>query len=181
MARKLSAVKSIPQHVEMYWPTLQALKEMGGSGTIQELDDRVIRLAGYSEELQSILHQGGPQTEIAYRLAWVRTHLRVVGAVDKSGRGIWVITDLGRSLKQADMAAIPAQLRKKKPLAAEDDNASYPKTGENVIVGVEGRAPQVAFLSGIEMDVRRPKIGKLLRDVAREDVPIGARIRSADQ
>jgi restriction system protein len=81
MSVGIRSVSSIPAHVEMYWPTLQALKDMGGSGTIQEIDERVTRIAGFTEAQQSILHQGGPQTEIAYRLAWVRTHLKLLGAI----------------------------------------------------------------------------------------------------
>jgi restriction system protein len=102
---------SIPAHVNFYWPMLQALKEMGGSGSIQEIDDRVIRLARLSESQQAVLHQGGPQSEVAYRLAWVRTHLRLVGAIENSGRGVWALTDYGRTLTESDMAGIPSKLR----------------------------------------------------------------------
>lgn len=95
----------------MYWPTLRSLKDLGGSGTIQEIDDKVIRLAGYSEDQQSVLHKRGPQTEISYRLAWVRTHLKMIKAIENSSRGVWAISDRGRSLRELDMASIPSQLR----------------------------------------------------------------------
>ncbi len=105
------AVK-IPSHVEMYWPTLQALDQLGGSASIQEIDESVIRIAGYSEAQQSSIHRGGPQTELAYRLAWVRTHLRLVGAIENSRRGIWAITEYGRSLGLSDMSDLAARLRR---------------------------------------------------------------------
>ncbi len=111
MDNRTTAVK-IPQHVEMYWPTLQALDQLGGSASIQEIDERVIRIAGYGEAQQSSLHLSGPQTELAYRLAWVRTHLRLIGAIENSRRGIWAITGYGRSLGPSEMAAIPARLRR---------------------------------------------------------------------
>ena len=53
------------------------------------------------------------------------------------------------------------------------------RTGEMVIIEAEGRPPLEALLAGIEFDIPRPKVGILLRDVTPEDVPIGARIRSA--
>jgi restriction system protein len=57
----------------MLWPTLSAIKQLGDSGTKQELEDRAIELAGYSEAQQGLLHGDGPPTEIRYRLAWART------------------------------------------------------------------------------------------------------------
>jgi translation elongation factor EF-Tu-like GTPase len=56
-----------------------------------------------------------------------------------------------------------------------------PIAGETVILEAEGRPPLKAFLSGVEMGPRPPKTGILLRDVAPDDVPIGATIRSAER
>src|SRR5579859_2635083 len=95
--------KGVPQSREMCWPVLQALVEIGGSGRIREIDERVAVIAGYDEEMQSILHQGGPQTEIAYRLAWARTKLKGLRAVENSSHGVWSITDHGRSLREGDL------------------------------------------------------------------------------
>ena len=101
----------IPPYDKMLWPTLQALKALGNSGSNQEIEDRAFELAGYAEEQLSVLHGDGPQTEVRYRMAWARTYLKAVGALTNSGRGVWSITDYGRSLSEADMAGIPAQVR----------------------------------------------------------------------
>jgi restriction system protein len=37
-----------------------------------------------------------PRTEIAYRLAWCRTYLKYVAALDNSSRGVWSVTEEGR-------------------------------------------------------------------------------------
>lgn len=57
--------------------------------------------------------------------------------------------------------------------------SGYPQTGETLIIEVEGRPPVEALLSAVEMGVRPPKIAILLHNVAPDDVPVGARIRSA--
>ncbi|MDQ2784136.1 MAG: restriction endonuclease [Chloroflexota bacterium] len=103
---------NVPAYHEMLWPTLQALKQMGGSGTIQEIMDSVIEREGYTEAQQRVIHGKGPGTEISYRLPWARTYLKIVGAVENSSRGVWTITDLGRGLSKADMEAIPTTVRK---------------------------------------------------------------------
>ena len=61
---------SIPPYHQMLWPTLQALKALGNSGSISEIADKAIEIAGYTEEQLGVLHGDGPQTEIHYRLAW---------------------------------------------------------------------------------------------------------------
>ena len=60
-------------------PTLQALKLLGGSGTIEEIYNKVTEIVGLSNEQLEILHDParGGQTEVEYRLAWSRTYLKI--------------------------------------------------------------------------------------------------------
>jgi restriction system protein len=102
---------SVPTFVKIMRPALQALAEGGGSASNQELLDRVIQVMGISDEVQAVLHIDGPTTEVAYRLAWAKTYLKAVGALDNSKRGIWSITAVGRALTDADIAEIPAKVR----------------------------------------------------------------------
>lgn len=101
----------VPRFDQMLWPTLQALKALGGSGSNQEIEDKAIEVAGYSETQLSVLHNDGPNIEIRYRMAWARSYLKVVGALENSARSVWSITDYGRNLTESDMAAIPSQAR----------------------------------------------------------------------
>lgn len=94
---------TIPSHRTMLWPTLQAVTLLGGSAGLSEINEKAIELQGFSEEQQSVLHGSGPRTEIEYRLAWARTHLKAIGALDNSVRGVWSVTDMGRSLDQQEV------------------------------------------------------------------------------
>lgn len=96
MIRVPNAKVNVPAYHKMLWPTLQALKQMGGSGTVQEIMDRVIEIEGYSEAQQSVIYGKGPGTEIGYRLPWARTYLKTLVpsriVVAASGRSpIWVV------------------------------------------------------------------------------------------
>ncbi|MBD2634671.1 restriction endonuclease [Limnothrix sp. FACHB-881] len=88
----------LPKHDQMYASTIEALKLLGGSGTIQEIYDQVCELEGFTEEQQNILHKNGPQTLIAYRLAWTRTYLKNYGAIESNERGNWSLTATGWQL-----------------------------------------------------------------------------------
>lgn len=105
----------VPSYSVLLWPTLRAVREMGDSGTIEEIVEKVIELEGFTEEQQSVLHGDGPRTELEYRLAWARTYLKGMGALDNSERGIWSTTELGRTMTAADVttrhSAYKAQLR----------------------------------------------------------------------
>jgi restriction system protein len=101
----------IPTDVQLYWPTLQAINALGGSATIREIEAKVAEIEGFSEDQLSVLHRGGPQTEINYRLAWARTYLKAARALENSARGVWAITDEGRGLTEPDMQNVPPRAR----------------------------------------------------------------------
>jgi restriction system protein len=95
----------------MLWPTLQALKLLGDSASIAEIEDKVIEITGLSEEQLQERHGDGPQTEVQYRLAWARTYLKKVDAVTNTNRGVWAITEAGTRLNSDDMVDIPGRVR----------------------------------------------------------------------
>lgn len=88
----------VPQYHEMLWPVLQAVAELGGSASIGEIVETVVKREGFSDEQQAILHNEGPETEIGYRLAWARTYLKAMGLLSNSTRGVWALTDTGTAL-----------------------------------------------------------------------------------
>jgi restriction system protein len=106
MAEETATDVTIPPYHQMFWSTLQAIKSLGDSGTNQEIEDRAIEIAGYTEEQQAVVHGDGPKSEIRYRMAWARTYLKTVGALENSARGVWSITDYGKALVPEDMEGI---------------------------------------------------------------------------
>lgn len=85
----------IPKYSDLLLPTLRAVSELGGSGSISEIVAKVIKLEEFTEEQQDILHNGGPETKIGYRVAWARTYLKFFGLLTNSARGVWAITEAG--------------------------------------------------------------------------------------
>lgn len=98
----------VPNIPALLWPTLRAIRDIGGSGTIDEINDRVVELEAFDEAQQAVLHLDGPRTEIEYRLAWARTYLKGMGALVNSERGIWSVTETGREVTETD---VPRLLR----------------------------------------------------------------------
>jgi restriction system protein len=94
---------TIPSHRKLLWPALDAVRALGGSGRIDEINEKAIELGRFTEEQQALLHGAGPRTELEYRLAWARTLLKWMGVLDNSTRGVWSLTDFGRSISKEEV------------------------------------------------------------------------------
>lgn len=88
----------MPTYSDLLWPTLEVLKKSGGSASIQELLEHITRDLALPDDVADSPHGDGPQTEVGYRLAWARTNLKWIGAVDNTARGVWTITPVGRAI-----------------------------------------------------------------------------------
>jgi restriction system protein len=94
---------AIPNQFELMWPTVQVLRSLGGSGTISEIADGVIRREEFSEELQAIKRRPGDHMSmIEYRLAWARNGLKLAGFIENSARGVWTLTSEGQEVDSAE-------------------------------------------------------------------------------
>lgn len=102
----------VPSFDQLMWPTLKALKVMGGSATNAEILDKIIENEQIPERVQNVIHTDDRQTKLHYNLAWAKTYLRIAGALENSARGVWAITIRGESLNETDINAIPAKVRK---------------------------------------------------------------------
>jgi restriction system protein len=96
----------LPAYHELHWPTLTAVRSLGGSASIDEIVEAVIAQEQLTDEQQEVLHGDGPRTEIEYRLAWARTYLKGMGLLDNSRRGVWSLTDEGRVVRQEQLPEI---------------------------------------------------------------------------
>jgi restriction system protein len=94
----VTAPADIPQYHELLWPALLAVDELGGSASIGEMVETVVKRQGFTDQQQAVLHNDGPETEIGYRLAWARTYLKGMGLLTNSARGVWTLTEEGAAL-----------------------------------------------------------------------------------
>ena len=52
---------SVPSYADLLWPTVKALRALGGSGSINEIVEKVVELEGFTEEQQAVPHGDGPR------------------------------------------------------------------------------------------------------------------------
>lgn len=91
----------LPTFDSLMNPLFNALIALGGSGSIDEIYEKVIEMEKISEEITSLLHnpEKSNQTELGYRLAWARTYLKKYGFLENSSRGVWTLTQSAKEQK----------------------------------------------------------------------------------
>jgi restriction system protein len=118
----------IPSYKNLMWPTLAALRELGGSASNAEINAAVIAREDFSEEQLNVLHNDGPLTEIEYRLAWARTYLKGMGLITNVSRGVWSLVQMGREVEEHQIDDLHRQYQKnsRKNTAPSTDTAAEP-------------------------------------------------------
>jgi restriction system protein len=122
----------IPQYHELMWPVLTAVKALGGSATVREIYERVVEDEHFSEDQQPATTKDGRMSEIEYRLHWARTHLKGIGALENSARGVWKLTDKGATITPDQMKAathtyrqsVQRRSKQKQATTSSDPNAA---------------------------------------------------------
>jgi restriction system protein len=111
MARKKQNSK-IPSYDELIVPTVKALIDLGGSGTVDEINTKVYEIENIQEDILRIPHgEEGSIIEIDYRLAWSRTYLKKFGLLENSSRGIWALSKADIDVTKLDHFAIVRAVR----------------------------------------------------------------------
>lgn len=91
----------MPSYDSLMNPLINALFELGGSGSVDEIYEKVLQLENIDEEISSIPHNPDKsnQSELAYRLGWARTYLKKYGFLENSSRGVWALTQFAKEKK----------------------------------------------------------------------------------
>lgn len=145
---------------------IEALKALGGSASIQELDERVVELEGISEEEQSLMMPNGQYRRLNYYLSWARTYLKRGNALENSSRGVWALTDEGEKITtivqtreiQKQVNAEERERTRLKRMAAKGKNA----TPQTVPIAMELQ-PDIGATVG---DDWRSELKNALLDIA---------------
>ena len=79
---------AVPSYDDLFNPALTAIHSLGGSASIEEIENTVANILQLSEEDINKIHKGN-RTKLSYNLAWARTYLKKYGLLDNSSKGIW--------------------------------------------------------------------------------------------
>jgi restriction system protein len=114
---------------ELFNPLLTALHNLGGSGSVEELEEQVAIILNLTDEQVNEIHRGNT-SKLTYRLAWARNYLKRYGLLENSSRGVWALTEEGLKTKSVDKEVV------KRKVVADDrqerlSKSKKPKTEDH--------------------------------------------------
>jgi restriction system protein len=123
-----------PQFVRYFQPVIDALVELGGSGRPEEVEDLIAEHLKISDEVRNEQISSG-QSRYSNKVNWARFYLVRAGLIDSSTRGVWNLTEKGRTTQLTSDEAVSlfnaihkqftTERKKSKPeKTVEEDNAS---------------------------------------------------------
>jgi restriction system protein len=98
----MSGLLTIPTYDALLLPILHSLKNLGGSGTIEEINNEVFCILNLSDEILNVLHGNTSNSEVEYRSGWSRTYLKKYGLIENSARGVWSLASTSINLDDID-------------------------------------------------------------------------------
>jgi restriction system protein len=90
---------------DLFNPALKGLHNLGGSGSVDEIEDQVATILKLSDAQVNEIHRGNT-SKLSYRLAWARNYLKRYGILENSSRGIWALTEEGVKTKSVDQEVV---------------------------------------------------------------------------
>jgi restriction system protein len=107
-------------------PTLDAIKELGGSARPSEVKERILHTLDLPDDYINAVHKGG-ESKFGNDVDWARFYLVRAGYLDASKRGVWSLTETGRRVK------------------------IDPKLASEILRSVDNRGPRVSVIRSEEL------------------------------
>jgi len=130
----------LPKYDDLFKCTLEVLARLGGSGSIEEIDDAMISAIDASQEQLNVSYPKSGVAVLPDRMSWARSFLKIAGLIANPKRGVWVLTEDGRiaarkpnaELKQIVNAAYKVSIAAKKAQTSNEGEVRQDADGKTV-------------------------------------------------
>ncbi len=173
-----SKKRTSSQFARYLGPVIEAIRELGGSGRPDEVRAVIARDLRISEAEQSEPLPSGVQTRFENQVHWARFYLAKAGYIDSSQRGVWTLTEKGRSIGAVTPDEVQSIIKdvslQTKP--GEDDGAGPSPEPDNPVPAISNYREHLAHMlqslpaAGFERFCQR-----LLRESGFQEVTVTGR------
>ena len=96
------------QYHELMNPALEGLHALGGSGSNDEIYEKVVELLNLPNDLLEQVHDPsrGNMSEVEYRLAWAKNYLKNYGLIENSSRGVWALVNASEPVTRVEPCVV---------------------------------------------------------------------------
>lgn len=123
---KINNKLQMPTYDSLMNPLLEALYQIGGSGSIEEINEKLLDNLHLPDAIVESPHdpKHSNRTELEYRLAWTRTYLKKFGILENSKRGIYSLNWKGEGLPKVDPRDVIRAVREKDSVPIESSTSA---------------------------------------------------------
>lgn len=86
----------LPKYDHLFKPTMEVLANLGGSGSIEEINDETISSINVSREQLDVSYPTSGASVLLDRMSWARNFPKFAGLIENPKRGERVLTEHGR-------------------------------------------------------------------------------------
>lgn len=100
---------------DFYVPTLQVLEALGGSASIEEIEEKLIERFGFTQEELDRTYEISGDNIVTDKMSWARSYLKFPNFVAGGDtKGVWVLTEAGRAAVTLPFEAVQKAIREAK-------------------------------------------------------------------
>lgn len=126
-------ISDLPKYSDFIVPAVQAVEALGGSAKAGEIRDYILENLDDADRMLVVTRPNGPDSPVLLeRINWGRSYAKLIGALERPSRGLYLLTALGKEL-----LAVPEEEAKLRALELDREyrrtrNTSRPATGPAV-------------------------------------------------
>ncbi len=99
---------------DFYLPTLHLLRDMGGSASIEEIEEKLIERFGFTQDQLDVTYETSGDNVITDKMSWARSYLKFPDFISNESRGVWVLTEAGRAAADLPLDTVRRMIREAK-------------------------------------------------------------------
>lgn len=99
---------------DFYLPTLQVLRDLGGSASIEEIEEKLIGRFGFTPEDLDQTYAVSGDNIVTDKMSWARSYLKFPNFVSNDSKGVWVLTEAGRAATDLPFETVHKAIREAK-------------------------------------------------------------------
>lgn len=154
---------AVPKFDELMSPVLESLHDLGGSSSVNEMEEHVAEILNLSEDEVNEIHRGSV-TKLGYRLAWARNYLKRFGLIDNSSRGIWSLTSAGSKTKTVNKEEVKRRVRELYLKNLEEQEAIDEESSEEEVAELSWKEELIEIIKEIPPTSFENLCKRLLRE-----------------
>lgn len=160
---------------DLFEPTIRALHILGGSGSVQEIEECVIGLMNLSDEKIGEVHKGNT-SKLSYQLAWAREYLKMARFLEQSQKGVISLTNIGLNATQIDKEHINALIAANFPDKLYHDDLEMDEQKDDFTEQMDWQQRVLGIVKTISPDKFERLCQRLLRELGFINVEVTGKV-----